>query len=317
MPVTRTPDFVKILLYFVGIIVLGAALAPPLFFAGKSLASALAAHGHHDTPVLGSLQDVASRTEFSRYFKRAFMLAALLCLWPTIRWLRASGPITLGLRANPDCWAHLFFGVSLSAGLLLAMGVGFHQSGAYVGRAAPASAWWQATVAAFGAGTIEEILFRGLFFALFLRTFRPFTTLLLVTTLFAGVHFLNPPPEAALDDSQVGWLSGFWLTGQTFKHFGDFQFLIAEFSTLFAVGWVLGIARLRTGSLWLPIGLHTGWIFGLKIFSSHFGVSDSLRLGEWLPWIGVNIKIGVVPLLVVSITGVLVALLFKKAGPAP
>ena len=79
----------------------------------------------------------------------------------------------------------------------------------------------------------------------------------------------------------------------------------------------IGIARLRTRSLWLPVGLHAGWIFGLKIFSAHFKATPSLNSGDWLPWIGINIKIGVVPLIMVSLTGVLVALFFKKTDPAP
>ena len=78
---------------------------------------------------------------------------------------------------------------------------------------------------------------------------------------------------------------------------------------------MLAVARLRTGSLWLPIGLHAGWIFGLKIFSAYFASTRELSQGDWLPWIGANIKIGVTPLIIVSFTGVLVAWLFKKVGP--
>jgi hypothetical protein len=50
--------------------------------------------------------------------------------------------------------------------------------------------------------------------------------------------------------------------------FGDVQFLLAEFATLFAVGWVLAQVRMQTGALWAGIGLHGGWVFGLKYFSA-------------------------------------------------
>jgi membrane protease YdiL (CAAX protease family) len=99
--------------------------------------------------------------------------------------------------------------------------------------------------------------------------------------------------------------------GQIFGHFGHMDFLLAEFATLCAVGWVLVMARLRTGRLWAGIGLHAGWVFGLKYFSSLTRGSKELRAGEWLPWIGTNLKIGLVPLVVVLLTGWIVLRLAK------
>lgn len=80
--------------------------------------------------------------------------------------------------------------------------------------------------------------------------------------------------------------------------FGDVQFLLAEFATLFAVGWVLAQVRLQTGALWAGIGLHGGWVFGLKYFSALMAYNSG-----WLPWIGPNLKIGLAPLLTVLCTG--------------
>jgi len=82
--------------------------------------------------------------------------------------------------------------------------------------------------------------------------------------------------------------------------------LLAEFATLFAVGGVLTLARMRTGSLWAGIGLHAGWVFGLKWFSGLMSYQKG-----WLPWIGPNLKVGLVPLLVVILTGWLVLKIWR------
>jgi hypothetical protein len=37
--------------------------------------------------------------------------------------------------------------------------------------------------------------------------------------------------------------------------------------TLGAIGWLLAWCRERTGALWLPLGLHAGWIFWFKSYT--------------------------------------------------
>ena len=62
----------------------------------------------------------------------------------------------------------------------------------------------------------------------------------------------------------------------------------------------------RTGQLWASMGLHGGWVFGLKYFSALTLGSKALRAGDHLPWIGLNLKIGLAPLLVITLTGLIV-----------
>ena len=59
----------------------------------------------------------------------------------------------------------------------------------------------------------------------------------------------------------------------------------------FFIGWILADARVLTRSLWLPIGLHAGWIFGSGAFSR---VARQQTLA--LPWLGKNMLVGIVPL---------------------
>ena len=74
----------------------------------------------------------------------------------------------------------------------------------------------------------------------------------------------------------------------------------ASFTTLLAVGCVLGWAMQRTRSLWLGIGLHAGWVFCVQ----GFGKFASFAPGK-LPWIGADIRIGLAPFVTVILTGVL------------
>jgi len=103
--------------------------------------------------------------------------------------------------------------------------------------------------------------------------------------------------------ADVTWASGYWMVGQILTKFGMPLFLLSEFVTLFAVGWILGTARLRTDSLWLPIGLHCGWVFGLKLFSKLTWIPQKLQDGDHLPWVGRDLKEGLVPLVFVALTG--------------
>ncbi|MFT4546453.1 MAG: membrane protease YdiL (CAAX protease family) [Verrucomicrobiales bacterium] len=117
--------------------------------------------------------------------------------------------------------------------------------------------------------------------------------------------------------ADVDWGSGFWMVGQIFKEFGNPLFILSQFVTLFAVGWILGVARLRTNSLWLSIGLHCGWVFGLKFFSKLTLIPVALQRGEYLPWVGRDLKEGLVPLVFVIITGVIVFTWLRKSGMKP
>jgi membrane protease YdiL (CAAX protease family) len=84
--------------------------------------------------------------------------------------------------------------------------------------------------------------------------------------------------------------------------------LLAGFTTIFALGWVLGYATLRTRSLWMAIGLHAGVVFVKMTFSKF-----TKRELEYPPWIGSELQIGLVPLAVLALCGVSVWLWLNYA----
>jgi CAAX protease family protein len=87
----------------------------------------------------------------------------------------------------------------------------------------------------------EEMLFRGYAFQLLLGYLGPFATILPFAVLFALAHLNNP-------NQGVPSVS-----------------LLAPFNTLLW-GILFGWAFVRSGDLWLPIGLHFGWNWMLPLF---------------------------------------------------
>jgi membrane protease YdiL (CAAX protease family) len=100
---------------------------------------------------------------------------------------------------------------------------------------------------AFGA-IGEELLFRGYGFQVFLAAVGPFAAILPAAVLFAFMHANNPA---------FGFLAGF---------------------NTFLWGVLLGYSFLRSGDLWLPIGLHFGWnwtmpLLGVNLSGLTMGVT--------------------------------------------
>lgn len=310
MQPAKSPDHAalwKLLAYFAVVFVGAAVLAPLLFWAGKETAAWVAHSSLQSNGVCRWLADALARADFNRYFNRAVMLVAITAIWPLIRFggfdrglLPVWRPLGSGLR-------QMLVGLTTAAVLLLLLGAAFTAADAY--RLRPDAPWLGLggpLGTALTVAVLEEFLFRGILLGLLLRSMSQARAMLWGMFIFAIVHFLKPPEALRLTDEEVGWLSGFRMVGLLFSGFSSVDYLIAEFLTLCAVGWVLGQARLVTGRLWLSIGLHAGWVFGLKYFSALTRSSKALRDGDLLPWIGLNLKIGLTPLFVVLFTGWLV-----------
>ena len=141
---------------------------------------------------------------------------------------------------------------------------------------------------------IEELFFRGLLLGILLRSLRPVVATLIISGVFAILHFLKAPTRP---NESVSWLSGFHSIANSFAQFADPMMVLASFTTLFLIGWILADARLRTRSLFLPIGLHSGWILVA-------GVVGKMTKRETiiLPWLGTNLLTGLLPLALGLIT---------------
>jgi hypothetical protein len=320
-PKSNYDDLLRLLGCIALILVGGAAVSPLLFWAGKGLLAWLHESGTMTQEAQTKVWPLSEivRADFARYFNRAVLVAALVVLPLYARRAGYTTRLLPSLKPTQAGAAQFGIGFFLAASLLLQLGWGLVHGGVYLLRAdAP---WWglgTPLTAALGASVVEEILFRGFVLGLLLRSMRVSTAVFWTTFVFALVHFLKPPEHIVVQANAVGWGTGFWLIGQILANFGHVEFLLADFCTLFAVGLVLAQARVRTRALWCSMGLHAGWVFGLKYFSALTRGSKPLREGEHLPWIGENLRIGLVPLVVVLITGwIAIAITRRIRSPQP
>jgi membrane protease YdiL (CAAX protease family) len=287
-------DAARLLAYFVATILVGALLAPPLYW----VAQWLVIHGY--------VQFLA-RFDFETFFHRALLIAALLLLWPLLRSIRVGRLSDLDLAANPRWPRHLAGGFVLSAVPLVCCGAVLIALHIYSLRSSVAwGAFGKIIAATAFVPFFEEGLFRGLILGILLRSGRTSSSVLVTSALYSIVHFLKAPERTS---TIVTWSSGFNSIIHSFSQFTDPALVAAAFTTLFLIGWILADARLRTRSLWLPIGLHAGWIFANGAFN-RIARRDMLLL----PWLGKNLLVGIVPLSVCLLTWLLVRVWLKYDG---
>ena len=284
-------DAARLAAYFTAIVLGGALLAPILFWS----AQILAAHG-----VFPAL----ARFDFDTFFHRAILVAAVLLLWPLLRCSNVRGWTDLGLEPNPHWGRDAGYGVLLSVIPLLFCGAALVELHIYSFR--HVFVWprlGKVLLAAISVPFIEEAFFRGIVLGLLIRTGRKMLSVLVVSALFAAVHFLKGSER---ETAVVTWTSGFQSIGDAFGGFGDPMMVLSAFATLFLIGCILADARVLTRSLWLPIGLHAGWIFASGAFS---WLARRQMLA--LPWLGNNLLVGIVPLCLAAITWIAMRLWLK------
>lgn len=280
-------DSVRLLVYLLATVLLGALLAPPLFWGAQSLA----ANGGFA---------ILSRYDFETFFHRALLIAALILLWPLVRSLEIRKLEGLQLAPNPHYRRDWIAGLLLSGIPLLCCGAILLATPVFSIRNASAINWIGVAKAAGAAAVvpiIEETFFRGIILGALLKTGRRFLSIFVTSALYSIIHFLKAPEHTS---PTVTWLSGFNSIAHAFVQFTEPLLVVAGFTTLFVIGWILADARLQTRSLWLPIGLHAGWIFPAGAFNK-----IALRQLIVLPWLGKNLLVGIVPLAVACLTWLL------------
>ncbi|MGH8093595.1 MAG: lysostaphin resistance A-like protein [Chthoniobacterales bacterium] len=272
-------DPARLLLYLAGVVLLGALAAPPLYWLGQLLIR------HGTVPALAAF-------DFETYFHRALLVTALVLLWPLFRSLRVRGWKDLDLEKNRRAGLDALVGFVIAAVPLFCAGAVLITLHIYSLRHAFLWAKMpQVLIAASVVPILEELLFRGFILGVLLRSFSRLNALLITSALFSIVHFLKAPERTSPGES-VSWVSGFVSIAHSFWQFGDPLLLAAGFLTLFTIGCILADARLETSSLWLPIGLHAGWIFANGAFGR-----AAHRQALVLPWLGKDLLVGIVPLI--------------------
>lgn len=287
-------DAVRLLIYFAATILIGALLAPMIYW----VCQWIAAHGFF--PVLAG-------TDFERYFRRALLVAAIALLWPLLRSIQLRSLRDFDLAPNPAWKRDLLAGFLFGAIPLFCFGAVLILVGIYSPE--PMVNWLVFTKiipTAIVVPAIEETFFRGLILGILVRSGPKYMSILVTSALYSIVHFLKAPEQTS---TIVTWTSGFNSIAHSFAQFADPMLVGASFTTLFLIGWILADARVQTHSLSLPIGLHAGWIFA----SGAFNKLANLQV-VMLPWLGRNLLVGIIPLGVGALTWVIMRGWLKHVG---
>ena len=308
------------LLWVAASLLLAALIVPWLYQGGRCFAELAGAQARGG--VLGWLIHACQRAAFGRYFNRSLLLAALVLLpvlLQRLRWLRRrETPAPAAAPCPGESWPQglrqLALGLVVAGGGVWALGVVMTQVGTFAANPVqPTLAEWfsKVVVAAAAVSVLEECMFRGLLLGLWLRVSRPVAAAVGTSLVFAFMHFLSPPAEYGIDNP-TSPLAGLRWLGGILRHFTEPGFVVADFLTIFGVGLVLAWARLRTGRLWLPIGLHCGWVIAFK---GHNLTHVKLTAGPVASWlIGDSLRSGLLPLATVGLTALICHLLLGQAS---
>ena len=184
----------QILLFLAAVLVLGALLAPPLYWGGKWIAGLVVSFKQTETPVLGWIGHKLAAHQFDSYYNRAFLLAALGLLWPFLKWMRLRGD-ALGLEQNPARTRDALTGFVLAAGFLAMLTALLLSIRAYVleGTINWGSILPRAVLSGIVVALIEEWLFRKVFLGIALRSARRWIAIVLVSALFSILHLMKAP----------------------------------------------------------------------------------------------------------------------------
>jgi membrane protease YdiL (CAAX protease family) len=191
---------------------------------------------------------------------------------------------------NGDAWKQLLLGYFIAAVSIQAMiGANLALAGftsAHLSGDKMAERVALALVAALIAPPLEETIFRGFIQRELSQGLGWRAGWMLAAFIFMLAHFLKIPVE--LDREPVHLWSGATALGAAFAQFGHDLLRpdnTGKAANLLLVGLILGGVFLRSGTLWMNAGLHSGWIFGLLLFT---GLTRPVE-PPYVSWFGTDI----------------------------
>lgn len=247
-----TPPLVALALYLVCVFIGGALLAPWPYHAVQALSSIF--------PELGE-------PRFHRFVHRSLLGFALLGAWPLLRSQGMASFAAMGLVPPAGQLRRLALGFSLGFGslavvALLNIALGGRAWNTDLSHAKLAAELVEATAVAAVVAVLEEALFRGVLFGVLARALRTGVAVWGSALIYALVHFFERPPFT----DEVTWSSGLTLLPQMLRGFINVELLLPGFLSLTLAGVLLAQLYRRSGTLWISIGLHAGWIFWLRAY---------------------------------------------------
>lgn len=309
-------DVLKVWIYAAAVVLLAAWTSPLIYNAGKAMGEVTS--GKRTNGVLKWLGARCQEADFPTFFLGAVAAAAILLFLPFSEWLDIKGRRREGiagqpLRRNRRGLLEWGTGGLLAGGVLLLTGYALMSTGAFVWLGLPVGDWkWLYELLPWIVlGVIvQEWLLRGVALGIFLRAMKPGAAILLAALLSVVIHSLDTPPGFNVPDPDADGI-GFLFLKMIGTRLADPRILIVELLPVFAMAGVLGYARWRTASLWLPVGLHLGWQVAHVIFAKAAKpVPQSDEVAALLS--GRELTHGMIPLAAVLVTCALVYFLTQR-----
>ena len=213
---------------------------------------------------LAAIVGTAHRLSFPRVYDRVFEVLAVVTLVAGRRWLGLTSWAGLGLgqaARRRDVWLGL--GIALGS-MVVVLGLMYSFGELRLFWRYPFEKGMRkalaGTVGAAIVGTAEEVLFRGVLLGGLMREVRRGHAVAGTTAVYAVAHFLRGGRQVG----EVTPASGFERLVGAFAPLAD-PGILPAFIGFVILGLLLAYARLRSGALYLPIGLHIGWVFTLRV----------------------------------------------------
>ena len=241
------------------------------------------------------------RVPFSRFFDRFFMISGILLFFIYRPLLKINSPSQLGLTPRTRAVSDIGIGLCLALGSMVLLGLLMSVAQVYEPffRLSPGETverCFKAILTGFTVGFLEEIFFRGIIFRGLLEDWKPLPAFVAANLFYSALHFVKPGEEYFLIGIDP-W-AGFRHLFSTFAPFLEPAEIAPGIIGLLLIGIVLSYGFLRTGTLYLSIGLHAGWVIAIKtvrVFGDYraedlgwlFGSSDPKIVSGVVTWAGI------------------------------
>ena len=206
-------------------------------------------------------------TKFAKWFALLTVAVATVAVlkhrgrlhWPDVGFTSASKPVPYLLST----------GFAAGLVMLASLGVAFLFLGVRVADAgsSPAEITFKLIFsiipAALAVSLIEETYFRGVQFEALARERRTAAAVILPAAFYMIVHFLNPQEPAG--GAEPDWFHGVALVLSAPAEICRTSDCVGAAAALFIAGALLSLVRLLGGHLLVCVGIHAGWIAGIKL----------------------------------------------------